>query len=300
MNTGDGADSNDIAVVTDSTASLTSADRERLGVEVVNLYTIVGDNQRREDEIDDLTSFYRDVIDSPTPSKTSQPSVGDFIEVYGPLLDQGKEIISVHLSAAISGTYESARQAADQLEAEGRGGERIHLVDSKAAAGALAFTALATSNAVREGLGVQGAIERAEAVAETQKNWILVETLDYLQKGGRIGGAEAFLGSALRIKPIITLDETVYPVEKVRTMGRAVQRMKDIATEKASEGVEYVWTAQHIQAPERMEELAAHCREVFGNEGVFMDEMSTILGIQAGPGLLALGTVPAEHVGAGR
>lgn len=299
MNSGDGA-ANGIAVVTDSTASLTADDRRRLGVEVVNLYTIVDGNQQREDEIEDLAVFYREVIESPTPSKTSQPSIGDFIEVYGPLLDQGREIISVHLSAAISGTFEAARQAADQLEAEGRGGERIHLVDSKATAGALAFTVLATSNAVKEGLGVQGAIERAEAVAETQQNWILVETLDYLQKGGRIGGAQAFLGSALKIKPIITLDETVYPVEKVRTMGRAIQRMKDIASEKASEGVEYVWTAQHIQAPERMEELAGHCREVFGNEGVFMDEMSTILGIHAGPGLLALGTAPAEHVGTGR
>lgn len=297
---GNGESGPEIGLVTDSTASLTAEDRERLDVEVVNLYTIVDENQQREDEIEDLGQFYREVIESPTPSKTSQPSIGDFIEVYGPLLDQGKEIVSVHLSAAISGTFEAARQAADQLEAEGRGGERIHLVDSRATAGALALTVLATSNALREGLGVQGAIERAEAVAETQQNWILVETLDYLQKGGRIGGAQAWIGGALKIKPIITLDETVYPVERVRTMGKGIQRIKDIATEKAAEGTEYVWLAQHIQAPERMEELADHCREVFGTEGIFMNEMSTILGIHGGPGLLALGVAPAEHVGTGR
>lgn len=297
---GNGESGPEIGLVTDSTASLTAEDRERLDVEVVNLYTIVDENQQREDEIEDLGQFYREVIESPTPSKTSQPSIGDFIDVYGPLLDQGKEIVSVHLSAAISGTFEAARQAADQLEAEGRGGERIHLVDSRATAGALALTVLATSNALREGLGVQGAIERAEAVAETQQNWILVETLDYLQKGGRIGGAQAWIGGALKIKPIITLDETVYPVERVRTMGKGIQRIKDIATEKAAEGTEYVWLAQHIQAPERMEELADHCREVFGTEGIFMNEMSTILGIHGGPGLLALGIAPAEHVGTGR
>lgn len=297
---GNGESGPEIGLVTDSTASLTAEDRERLDVEVVNLYTIVDENQQREDEIEDLGQFYREVIESPTPSKTSQPSIGDFIDVYGPLLDQGKEIVSVHLSAAISGTFEAARQAADQLEAEGRGGERIHLVDSRATAGALALTVLATSNALREGLGVQGAIERAEAVAETQQNWILVETLDYLQKGGRIGGAQAWIGGALKIKPIITLDETVYPVERVRTMSKGIQRIKDIATEKAAEGTEYVWLAQHIQAPERMEELADHCREVFGTEGIFMNEMSTILGIHGGPGLLALGVAPAEHVGTGR
>lgn len=297
---GNGESGPEIGLVTDSTASLTAEDRERLDVEVVNLYTIVDENQQREDEIEDLGQFYREVIESPTPSKTSQPSIGDFIDVYGPLLDQGKEIVSVHLSAAISGTFEAARQAADQLEAEGRGGERIHLVDSRATAGALALTVLATSNALREGLGVQGAIERAEAVAETQQNWILVETLDYLQKGGRIGGAQAWIGGALKIKPIITLDETVYPVERVRTMSKGIQRIKDIATEKAAEGTEYVWLAQHIQAPERMEELADYCREVFGTEGIFMNEMSTILGIHGGPGLLALGIAPAEHVGTGR
>ncbi len=297
---GNGESGSEIGLVTDSTASLTAEDRKRLDVEVINLYTIVDENQQREDEIEDLGQFYREVIESPTPSKTSQPSIGDFIEVYGPLLDQGKEIISVHLSAAISGTFEAARQAADQLEAEGRGGERIHLVDSRATAGALALTVLATSNALREGLGVQGAIERAEAIAETQQNWILVETLDYLQKGGRIGGAQAWIGGALKIKPIITLDETVYPVERVRTMSKGIQRIKDIATEKAAEGTEYVWLAQHIQAPERMEELADHCREVFGTEGIFMNEMSTILGIHGGPGLLALGIAPAEHVGTGR
>ena len=109
MNGGNGGG---IALVTDSTASLTAEDRERLDVEVVNLYTIVDENQQREDEIEDLAVFYREVIESPTPSKTSQPSVGDVIKVYGPLLDQGRAIVSVHLSAAISGTFEAARQAA--------------------------------------------------------------------------------------------------------------------------------------------------------------------------------------------
>jgi len=289
-----------IALVTDSTASITPADRERLGVEVVNLYVILNGKEQPENEIPDYGEFYREVIESPTPTTTSQPSVGDFMEVYEPLLEQGKEIVSVHLSAAISGTCESARQAAEQLEAEGKGGERITVVDSKISAGGLAFAVLVASNAIADGANVTETVDRVMAAREGMENWIAVDTLDYLKKGGRIGGAEAWIGSALKVKPIITLKETVEPIEKVRTRAKAMWRLRDIASEKAASGIEYVWTAQHIQAPERAAELADHCREVFGNEGVFLDEMSTVLGCHAGPGLVALGVVPAELVGTGR
>jgi len=293
-------DDSGIALVTDSTASITPADRERLGVEVVNLYVVLNGEQQPENEIPDYGQFYRDVIESPTLTTTSQPSIGDFMEVYEPLLEQGKDIVSIHLSAAISGTCEAARQAAEQLEKEGKGGERITVVDSKITAGGLAFAMLTASNAVADGASVEQTVARVMAAREEMENWIAVDTLDYLKKGGRIGGAQALIGSALRVKPIITLRETVVPVEKVRTRAKAMWRLRDIASERAASGTEYVWTAQHIQAPERAAELADHCREVFGNEGVFLDEMSTVLGCHAGPGLVALGVVPAELVGTGR
>ena len=104
------------------------------------------------------------------------------------------------------------------------------------------------------------------------------------------------IGGALKIKPIITLEETVKPVDKVRTQARAVQRLKDTAVEVAARG-ETTWTVQHSASPELADELAAHCRDVFQCEGAFLDEMSAVLGIHAGPGMLALGTVPTEQVG---
>ncbi len=286
-----------IALVTDSTASLTQEDRERLDISVVNLYVILNGEQRPENEIDDYAAFYKAVLDSPQLTTTSQPSIGDFMEVYGPLLDAGKEIISLHLSGAISGTCEAARQAAAQLEADGRGGERITVVDSRTTAGGLALVSLGAANGIAAGKSVPEIVEQIEASRNGLETLIMVDTLEYLKKGGRIGGAQAWIGGALKIKPLITLEETVEPVDKVRTVGRAMQRLKDFASEKAASGQEITWTAQHIQAPELAAELAAHCREVFQCEGAFLDEMSTVLGCHAGPGLVAIGTVPTDVVG---
>jgi DegV family protein with EDD domain len=257
---------------------------------------ILNGRQRPESEITDYRAFYKAVIESPELTTTSQPSVGDFMAVYEPLLEQGKEIVSIHISASISGTCEAARQAATQLAEEGKGGERIRVVDSRTTAGGLALTVLAAANAVNDGASAEEAARRAEAARENLGTWIMVDTLEYLRKGGRIGSAQAWIGSALKIKPIITLEETVKPVEKVRTQAKAIQRLKDMATEVARSG-ETTWTAQHIQAPELAGDLAAHCREVFQCEGAFLDEMSTVLGCHAGPGLVALGTMPTELVG---
>lgn len=286
-----------IALVTDSTASLTKEDRERLDISVVNLYVILNGEQRPENEIDDYASFYKAVLESPQLTTTSQPSIGDFMAVYEPLLDAGKEIVSLHLSGSISGTCEAARQAADQLKADGRGGERITVVDSHTTAGGLALISLGAANAITEGLDINGVVARIEGARDQLYTLMLVETLEYLRKGGRIGSAQAWIGGALKIKPLITLEETVRPVEKVRTSGRAMQRLKDYASEKAASGEEITWTTQHIQAPAGAAELAAHCREVFQCEGAFLDEMSTVLGCHAGPGLVAIGTVPTALVG---
>lgn len=285
-----------IALVTDSTASLTPEDRERLRIEMVSLYVILNGEQRRETEIDDYASFYKAVLDSPELTTTSQPSIGDFMEVYEPMLAEGKEIVSLHISSGISGTFEAARQAAEYLESEGRGGERIRVIDSRTTAGGLALTSLAASNAIGRGESVEEIVQTTEAARDGVETFIMVDTLEYLRKGGRIGSAQAWIGGALKIKPIITLEETVKPYDKVRTQSRAVQRLKDIAAEVAERG-ETTWTVQHSASPELADELAAHCREVFQCEGAFLDEMSAVLGIHAGPGMLGLGTVPTDLVG---
>lgn len=286
-----------IALVTDSTAGLAEEDRERLGVAVVSLYVVLDGVPQREDRIEDFPAFYRAVLDSPRQTTTSQPSIGDFTEVYLPLLEQGREIISIHLSSGISGTCEAARQAAQALADEGRGGERIHVVDSRITAGGLAFCVLAAANEIQAGGSVGDAIERIERARDGIDTLVMVDTLEYLRKGGRIGGAQAWIGSALKMKPMVKLEETVKAVEKVRTASRAMERLREFARGKAASGEEMTWTVQHIQSPELAADLAAWCREAFQCEGAFLDEISTVIGVHAGPGLVAVGTVPTESVG---
>ena len=197
---------------------------------------------------------------------TSQPSVGDFIAVYEPLLAEGHEIVSIHLSSVISGTYESAMQArARGSTAEGRGGERIVVCDSRTGCGGMGLMILAAANAAERGANASGANERARALREELKIWFAVDTLDYLRRGGRIGAARAWIGTTLKIKPILTLEEEITPIERVRTRSRAFERMVDYARQRHEDGAD-AWVVQHVQDPENAARLVEACRPIFGND----------------------------------
>ena len=227
---------------------------------------------------------------------TSQPSVGDFISVYEPLLEEGREIVSVHISAGISGTFEAANQARERLESEGKGGERIHVVDSATAAGGTGLVLVAAANAVRDGAGGAGAAEAARACRQTLKLWFAVDTLEYLRRGGRIGAAGAWLGTTLKIKPILTFAEEVEPVERVRTRGRSIERLISYARQRHEDGAD-AWVVQHIQDLDAAHNLMDACREIFGCEPVFHSEIGPVLGAHAGPGLVGVGAVTRESLG---
>jgi DegV family protein with EDD domain len=123
--------------------------------------------------------------------------------------------------------------------------------------------------------------------------WFAVDTLEFLRRGGRIGGAQAWLGSALRIKPILTFEQEVTPVERVRTSARAFERMVEFLKARRDEGADG-WVVQHIQAPDVAERLVERGRELFGTEPVFMSEIGPVLGTHAGPGLIGIGGIPAK------
>jgi len=212
-----------VAVVTDSTSYLPRelvADR---GIGEVSLYVRDGAGQRRELDIDDHTRFYDDLRAAPQLPTTSQPSIGDFAAVYEPLVAGGRDVVSVHISGGISGTVETARQAAAEV-LRGHPGRRIEVVDSTVSAGALGLEALAAARASAGG-DVDAAVAGTEAAIRAMRFWFAVDTLEYLRRGGRIGAAQAWLGGALKIKPILTLDGEITPVERVRTSRRAFERM---------------------------------------------------------------------------
>jgi DegV family protein with EDD domain len=281
------------AVVADTTSYLPPELLEKHDVRLVSLYVGVEGEQERESDIADLHGFYERLRISDQTVTTSQPSVGDFISVYEPLLDEGKEIVSIHLSSGISGTYESAIQARERLTAEGKGGERIVVCDSQTGCGGMGLMILAAAHAAENGANASEAKARAETARAQLKIWFAVDTLDYLRRGGRIGAARAWIGTTLKIKPILTLENEITPVERVRTRARAFERMVDYARQRHEAGAD-AWVVQHVQDPENAARLVEACEPIFGHEPVFVSEVGPVIGAHVGPGLLGVGGVPTK------
>jgi DegV family protein with EDD domain len=278
----------DVAVVTDTTHYLPRETVAELGVGEVSLYVNDGEHAEREADILDLAAFYGQLRTAAALPTTSQPSIGDFLAVYEPLVRDGRDVVSIHISGGISGTVEAARQAAAELNASGR---RIEVVDSRLACGALGMVVLSASAVARAGADIDAVAARTREAAVATRLWFAVDTLEYLQRGGRIGPAQAWLGGALKIKPILTFDGEISPVERVRTSGRAFERMVHYLRSRHEDGADG-WVIQHIQAPDVAERLVASGREIFGREPLFVSEIGPVIGAHTGPGLVGVGGIP--------
>ncbi len=279
----------EVAVVTDSTGYLPSTLMQSLGVEVVPLYYELGDSGMvRESEFEgEYCSFYEDLVASDGLATTSPVSVDDFIEVYERLLNAHETVVSVHISSAISETCANARQAIERLKAK----ERLVVIDSAGAAGHLGFQALAAARAASEGEHLEAVIERVRQARQEVKLWFTVETLEYLRRGGRIGGAAAWIGSALEIKPIMTVESEIKAVERVRTRKRAVERLVELMRQRRSLGADR-WFVQHAHAHEDADYLVERLTEVFVRPPEFVSEVGPVLGTHTGPGGLWVGGLP--------
>ena len=273
---------------------------DELDVKLISLYVGLEGDQRKESELlGDLDAFYERLKMADGAVTTSQPSVGDFIEFYAPLLaEEGREIVSVHLSAGISGTYESAIQARQRLADEGKGGERIHVVDSRSAAGGMGMVLLAAARAAAEGLTAAEVVERAEQARESLKIWFAVDTLEYLRRGGRIGAAGAWVGTTLKIKPILTFGVEVEPVERVRTRSKSIERLVGYAKQRHEDGADG-WVVQHIQDQDAADRMVEACTPIYGCDPLFVSEIGPVLGAHAGPGLVGTGATTRAAVGLG-
>ncbi len=286
------------AIVTDTTAYLPEQLIAKHQIKRVSLYVSLDGEERPEIEIagDQYTEFFERLRHSSEGATTSQPSVGDFCAVYEPLLAEGSDVVSIHLSAGISGTYKSASQAKQRLVDQAHGGERVHVYDSRSACGGQALVVLAAAGAAARGADGAETLAAAERCRDELAMWFAIDTLEYLRKGGRIGAAQAWLGSALQIKPILTLGEEITPVERVRTRRRAFERMVDYARERRDAGAD-AWVVQHIQDPDTAQRLVEQGRELFGSEPVFVSEIGPVIGAHVGPGLIGTGGAPRELLG---
>ena len=288
--------SSKVEIVTDSSHYLPAEVVARHGIHQVSLYVTWNGRTERETDIasyDDFYDYLRSTHDMPS---TSQPSVGDFLAVYEPLLEQGSNIVSIHLSAGISGTFQAAEQARSQLVENGIDPARITVVDSGTACAPLGMMAVAAANKAQDGADVADVVDAARSVREAQKIWFAVDTLEFLRRGGRIGSAKAWLGTALKIKPILTIDQEIKPIERVRTSKRAFERLVDYLGERHAQGCE-TWLIQHIQADDQVERLIERGQEIYGHGPALVSEIGPVIGVHVGPGLLGISGWPKEPIG---
>jgi DegV family protein with EDD domain len=281
-----------VVIVTDSTHYTPRELVAAAGVREVSLYVGDGANTRRESEITDYDAFYALLGSAAELPTTSQPSIGDFVAAFEPLLAAGNDVVSIHLAGGISGTVGAAAQAKALLDERPNLG-RIEVLDAQTAGGGLGCVVMAAAAAARSGRSVDEVLARAREARAALAIWFCIDTLEYLQRGGRIGRAQAWIGGALTIKPILTIEGEITPIERVRTSKRAFERMVDYLRSRRDDGADG-WIIQHIQAPERAAALLERGRELFGCEPMWVSEVGPVIGTYLGPGLIGVGGLPAR------
>jgi DegV family protein with EDD domain len=219
---------------------------------------------------------------------TSRPSPEAFAEAYRAAADAGaREVLSLHLSAELSGTCEAARLAAASAPLP------VRVVDTRMVAMALGYSVLSAAEVGAAGGSAEEAVAAAVKRAEATVALFYVDTLEYLRRGGRIGAARALLGSALAVKPLLHLaDGSIQPLEKVRTAGRAIARLEELAVQRAG-NAEVDVAVHHLAAPERAQELAERLRgRLSGLRALHFSEVGAVIGAHVGPGLLGVVLAP--------
>jgi len=270
-----------VAIVTDSTAYLPPRTMERHGITAVPLTVVLGD-QALEEGTEISARSLAQALQKRRPVTTSRPSPELFAETYRKIAETGaSEIVSLHLSSEFSGTYDAAVLGGREAPVP------VRVVDTGMVAMALGFCALAAARTVEAGGSVDEAVAAAEKRAADTSAYFYVDTLDYLRRGGRIGAAQALLGSALAVKPLLQLDGgRIELLEKVRTASKAIARLEEITVERAG-SAEVDIAVHHLSAPERAAALADRLRErVPGLADLQVSEVGAVIGAHTGPGLL--------------
>ncbi len=281
------------AVVCDTTAYLPTELVAQRGIEVISLYVSLDGIHGRESEISDFGAFYEELRASERGSTTSQPSVGDFIATYEPLLDAGRDVVSIHISTGISGTYEAATQARERLIDEGKDGERVHVFDSRSACGGMGLCVLAAAAAAAAGDDAERGPRPGTAGARGAEDVVR-------DRHARVPAPGRPDRRRPRLDRLGAEDQTDphpgggdHPGRAGADPGRALERLRGYARQRHESGLDG-WVVQHIQDLETAEALADDCREIFGCEPVFISEIGPVIGSHVGPGLLGVGSVSKE------
>ena len=273
-----------VAIVTDGASSLTPAMGKEYGLDVAPVYVTFNGETYLSGVNLDAAEFYRLLRANKKLPTTAQPTAQDFIDIYTKLAEDVDEIITVVISHHMSATLQSALMAQEQFKTV-----PVHVIDSESVTLGLGMMAIAAARAAAQGQDARQVVQLLEKIKQSMNVIFTVETLEYLQKGGRIGGATAFLGSALSIKPILYIkDGRIEPLERVRTRKRALARLLELVEEKVGKS-EAHFAVLHCEAGEEARELGEQVKAKFNCAELVIAEAGPVIGTHAGPGTLGLG-----------
>lgn len=276
-----------VRIVTDSTSDLPLSLCDRLGITVIPLNVHFGDVVYR-DQVD-LSSeeFFRLLAKASDLPKTSQPAPILFEEAYRNLTADGSPVISIHLSSKFSGTLRSAQLARDSLRNRGQ----IEVIDSQSASLGLGLIVMAAAELANRGADEREVASHVRRLTQNVHIWFFVDTLEYLQRGGRIGRARAFLGTLLNIRPILKVDEgEVHPVEKVRTRSKAIDRLVEFV--ELFPTIERLAVIHSNTSMNDAETLIKRLEPLYPREQIILGQYGPVIGTHTGPG--GLGVVVSQ------
>lgn len=273
-----------IVVLTDSSAFIPKTALRGLNVSVIPLW-LLWEGESFRDGVDiDPAIFYRRLKNAKTLPTSSQPTVAEFVAFYQNISQLSDTIVSVLVSAKISGTVANARSAVKQLPELD-----IHIVDSYNCSMGLGFVVLAAARAAAEGRGIEDVLTVARQMREKVNFIFVVDTLEYLHKGGRIGGAKRLLGTALRVKPLLQFEDgQIEPLDQVRTKNKAYARLLDIATERLAGQSMAEAAVVDVDNPVDGERVAQMVADRFNPTAIYRTEVSPVVGTHVGPGTIGL------------
>ncbi len=276
---------NKIKICTDSTSDLDNEALKKYNINMVPLSVHFGQKSYK-DKIDLSTEeFYKMLQSDPDHPKTSQPTPEDFKNKYTELLKDGSEVISIHLASKMSGTIQSAFMAKNELKTD-----KIHIVDSGYVAFILGMITIESSIAVEKGKSISEILNMIEKIKKKINLYFIVDTLEYLQKGGRIGKAAALIGGLLNIKPILTIkDGEVMPFEKIRGTKKVFFRLTGLLKDYVDKNPGNIKLGlAHASALKSLQELKENLNNVFDCSNAFISEIGPVVGSHTGPGTLAI------------
>ena len=279
-----------VKLVTDSTCDLPRELAEQWDITVIPC-NVHFDDEVYKDGIDiGPDEFYRRLVASPRLPTTAQPSVNDFLQVYAPLCNEGHDVVSIHVSAELSGTLNSATQARESIQSSGSG--RIEVIDSRMASVGLGLVALEAARMVSSGASYDQVVASVQSSLPQVHTYFLVDTLEYLQKGGRIGKASAFVGSLLNIKPLLMIkDGAAHPVERARTRERGLQRLTEIMRGFAPlKSLSIIYST----TPAEAEALKERLKDLVPEDEIIMSRFGPVVGTYLGPGALGVGLMSSS------